>query len=139
MLEIEGACLCGEVTYRAWIDEGRVGICHCRDCQILGGSAYRVTASAKLEEFVFTKGEPRTYTKTSARGTHRLMAFCPNCGTQMAGLPHPDSDLQTVSVRVSTSDDFVRLKPVAEVFCHSRVDWLDPMEGLLQIEAMPPR
>ena len=137
MIEVEGGCLCGEVRFRTTIDEKRIGICHCRDCQILGGSAYRVTATADQDEFEFLQGEPSIYVKTSDRGTKRHLAFCPTCGTQVAALPDPASDLQTVSVRVSTCKEFAKLKPAGEVFCRSRVNWLEPIEGLVQFETMP--
>ena len=36
-MHITGGCFCGEITYEADIDENAVGVCHCRDCQILAG------------------------------------------------------------------------------------------------------
>ena len=41
-MKIHGECHCGEVRYEAEIDPGLVSICHCTDCQILTGTAYRV-------------------------------------------------------------------------------------------------
>lgn len=137
MIDVEGSCLCGEVQFSATIDQNRIGICHCRDCQIVGGSAYRVTGTASPEEFEFTQGKPSIYIKTSDRGTKRHMAFCPTCGTHVAALPDAASDLQMVSVRVSCCDEFAQLKPVGEVFCSSRVEWLEPIAGIVQFEKMP--
>jgi hypothetical protein len=45
-MHIDGECQCGQVTYEADIEPGEVSICHCRDCQRLTGTAYRVTVSA---------------------------------------------------------------------------------------------
>lgn len=135
MIDIEGGCFCGDIRFRASIDETRVGLCHCRDCQIFSGSAFRTAASAAPEDFVFTRGEPRIYTKTSDRGTKRHLAFCGTCGTHICALP--DSDLQRVTIRLSSCDGFEQLTPAAEIFCQSRVAWLEPVAGARQFDTMP--
>lgn len=136
-MEITGQCFCGEIAYRATIDPNRVGLCHCRDCQISSGSAFRVVAAVDPENFAFTNGSPRTFTKVSDRGFKRHLTFCGTCGTQLCAVPDPDSDLQSVSVRLATCDQFAELRPSGEVFCSSRVDWLSPLEGTKQFERMP--
>ena len=42
-MKIDGGCHCGNIAYRAEVDPGMVGICHCTDCQTLTGSAFRAT------------------------------------------------------------------------------------------------
>ncbi len=32
-MKVDGACFCGHITYQAEVDEARVAICHCTDCQ----------------------------------------------------------------------------------------------------------
>ena len=43
-MKIDGQCHCGQITFEAEIDPEAVSICHCRDCQTLTGSPFRVTA-----------------------------------------------------------------------------------------------
>ena len=43
-MKIEGACHCGYITYKAEMDPKHAGICHCADCQMLSGSAFRTLA-----------------------------------------------------------------------------------------------
>ena len=43
-MKVDGACHCGRITFEAEIDPERVRICHCSDCQVLSGSAFRITA-----------------------------------------------------------------------------------------------
>lgn len=50
-MNIDGACHCGQIQYRAEIDPEDVLICHCTDCQTLSGSAYRTVAPAKEGHF----------------------------------------------------------------------------------------
>ena len=45
-MRVQGRCHCGRITYEAEIDPEDVSICHCTDCQMLTGSAYRVTVRA---------------------------------------------------------------------------------------------
>jgi hypothetical protein len=40
-MKIDGRCHCGNVSYEAEIDPEKVMICHCTDCQMLSGSAFR--------------------------------------------------------------------------------------------------
>ena len=138
-MEITGQCYCGEIAYRATIDPKRVAICHCRDCQIFSGSAFRMAGIAEKEGFAFTRGTPRMFAKISERGFKRHMAFCGTCGTHICAMPDPDSDLQWITVRVSSSDQFSELRPSIEAFCCSKVEWLPPLEGMAQYDRMRPR
>jgi hypothetical protein len=45
-MKVEGRCHCGKIEYEVEVDETKVQICHCLDCQTLTGSAYRVTIPA---------------------------------------------------------------------------------------------
>lgn len=136
-MEVTGKCFCGEVQFKARFDKKWFGICHCTDCQTFSGSAFRITAPARSEDFEFTSGTPTIFTKITERGTKRHMAFCPTCGTHVCALPDPESDIQSVSVRASLCDGFGEWKPVAEAFCSSRRAWLKPIEGAKQYETMP--
>ncbi|MEM8563689.1 MAG: GFA family protein [Pseudomonadota bacterium] len=137
-MKTSGACFCGDITYRATINADFIGVCHCRDCQIFGGSAFRMVALAKPEDFKITHGEPKYFDKTSASGNTRRMVFCGQCGTHLCSLPpEPMGDDSFVSIRISTCDDFASLAPIAEIYCESRVAWLTPMQGTLQFERMP--
>jgi len=34
-MKVQGRCHCGEITYEADVEPGKVNLCHCRDCQML--------------------------------------------------------------------------------------------------------
>ena len=42
-MKIDGNCHCGEIAFSAEIDPDQVSICHCSDCQVLTGTAFRTT------------------------------------------------------------------------------------------------
>ena len=82
-MNIDGACHCGFITYEATVDPERAVICHCTDCQILSGTAFRTAIPAPAETFRILTGNPRIYLKTAESGQPRAQAFCPECGTQI--------------------------------------------------------
>ncbi len=49
-MQINGACLCGDITWQATIDPKLVGVCHCTDCQTVGGSAFQFTTRVAHED-----------------------------------------------------------------------------------------
>ena len=47
-MNVDGACHCGKLAYEAEIDPERIGVCHCVDCQLLSGTAFRIAARVPL-------------------------------------------------------------------------------------------
>src|SRR5215213_7475356 len=80
-MRIDGRCHCGFISYEAEIDPEEVLICHCTDCQMLAGSAFRTTVSARQGTFKLLPGELKVYIKTAESGEQRRQMFCPECGT----------------------------------------------------------
>jgi len=77
-MDIDGACHCGFITYEATVDPERAVICHCTDCQILSGTAFRTAIPAPAETFRILTGKPKIYLKepliNCARARRRLCA-----------------------------------------------------------------
>ena len=138
-MHVDGGCFCGAITWEATIDEDFVAICHCRDCQVLSGSAFRTVGIASMDAFRFTSGEPKHFSKTGDSGNERDMAFCGDCGTHLCSLPGENQagDPQFVSIRLSTSRQFAELRPSAELFCDSKLAWMRPIEGAQTFPGMP--
>ena len=136
-MKLTGQCFCGDLHYEAEIDPAKVGICHCRDCQIFSGSAFRMVGAVPVDSFRITAGEPSYFEKVADSGGIRRMAFCGRCGTHVAALPGKDSGTPFVSVRLSSTDQFDQLRANFELFCDSRVDWLHPVDGAHQVARMP--
>ena len=80
-MKIDGACHCGYVKVEGEADPEKTTVCHCTDCQVGTGSAFRVNVPVPGATFRIT-GQPATYLKTTAEsGNPRLQAFCPRCGS----------------------------------------------------------
>jgi hypothetical protein len=73
-MKIDGACHCGFITVEGEADPEKTTVCHCTDCQVGTGSAFRVNVPVPGATFRI-KGQPTTYLKTSAEsGNPRLQA-----------------------------------------------------------------
>ena len=128
-MHIDGECQCGQVTYEADIEPGEVSICHCRDCQRLTGTAYRVTVSAPRERFHITSGEPKLYVKTADNGRRRMQYFCSNCGSPIytTGDLH---DADEVGIRLGTINQRQDLKPRSQYWYSSELPWVQDIRAL---------
>ncbi|HXP64802.1 MAG TPA: GFA family protein [Steroidobacteraceae bacterium] len=130
-MKVDGQCHCGEIRYEAEIDPGKVGICHCNDCQILTGSAYRVSvpASGNLK---FLKGTPKVYIKTAESGNKRAQGFCADCGS-----PIYAADAHTPQIyylRVGTLNQRAQLPPKRQIWCSAELPWAADIRGLERSE-----
>ena len=133
-MRITGGCHCGAIKYEAEIDSAAVGLCHCMDCQVMSGSAFRATVPVKQEGFKLT-GTPKVYVKTAQSGNKRAQAFCPNCGTHLYATSVEDQ--KVFGVRVGTSDQRAELKPMRQIWCQSAQPWAQNIESLPKTARQP--
>ncbi len=120
-MKIEGRCHCGQITYEAVVDPDKVAICHCTDCQMLTGSAYRANIQAPAETFVLRTGQLKIYIKTADSGTKRAHAFCPACGMPIYSAAITDPP--TYSLRVGGIKQRAELRPTRQIWCRSALPW----------------
>lgn len=128
-MKIDGGCHCGAIAYEAEIDPAMVGICHCRDCQMLSGTAFRVSVFATEEQFRLTRGTPRIYVKTAESGNKRAQAFCGECGSPIYATSVDDGP-KAYGIRLGTARQFHELPPARQIWHRSVVPWLPEMDGL---------
>jgi hypothetical protein len=121
-MKVHGSCHCGQITYQAEVDPDRVGLCNCTDCQMLTGSAFRVTVAAPSAGFQLLSGTPATYIKTADSGTRRRHAFCPVCGTPVYACAETDAP-PSFSLRVGCLQERAQLSPRRQIWCRSAVPW----------------
>jgi hypothetical protein len=131
-MKVDGSCHCGQITFEAEINRDSVRICHCTDCQMLSGSAYRVNVPAAAAGFVLRSGTPKIYIKTAEAGNQRAHAFCPNCGTQIyASDPH---EPRAYSIRIGTLKQRAELRPTRQIWFRSALPWVTDLRDVAQTE-----
>ena len=120
-MKVHGTCHCGAIAYEAEADPARVTVCHCHDCQILSGAAFRASVPAAVENFRLLKGTPRTYVKTAESGNRRIQAFCGDCGTPFYSTD--EQGAKTYNLRVGPLTERDALPPQRQIWCESALDW----------------
>ena len=134
-MQIDGSCHCGNITYEADIDPAKVAICHCTDCQVLSGSAFTMFVPVPKEAFRLRGGPPATYVKTAESGSKRAQAFCPACGTRVyASAP---VDPPVFNLRVGTIRQRAQLRPQAQMWCRSALDWVMDLDLVKKVTTQP--
>ena len=129
-MKVQGRCHCGQITYEADVDPKTTGMCHCTDCQMLTGSAYRVTVRAPSATFTLLSGRPKAYVKTADSGNKRLHAFCPDCGTPIYATEPVDP--KVYSLRVGCLQQRAEILPRRQIWCSSALPWAMNLEGIEQ-------
>ena len=56
-----GQCLCGAIKYELQNPPAMSGVCHCKNCQRQGGSAFSTLAGVAKSDFVVKSGEMKLY------------------------------------------------------------------------------
>ena len=135
-MKIDGRCHCGYVTYEAEIDSEKVVVCHCTDCQILAGSAFRTNAFAREGTFRILTGEPKIYVKTADSGNKRTSAFCPECGTPIYGSTIGDEPKFHV-VRIASARQRNELVPRSQRWGSSAQHWLGDLGSIPRDDKQP--
>jgi hypothetical protein len=129
-MKVEGRCHCGQITYEAIVDPEKVTVCHCTDCQMLTGSAYRASVQVPREAFSLRTGQPKVYVKTADSGNKRVQAFCPDCGAPVYS--SAISDPPTYSLRVGCLQQRAELRPSKQIWCDSALDWAMDLQDIAQ-------
>ncbi|MBB3929176.1 hypothetical protein GGR25_000195 [Kaistia hirudinis] len=76
---LTGGCLCGRIHYRISAPPRVVSHCHCRLCQLAGGSLFLTWASFDASAFELTAGTPAIHESSTTGRRH----FCADCGTPL--------------------------------------------------------
>ena len=120
-MQIDGACHCGLVTFRANIDPARIMVCHCADCQVLSGSPLRAIVATPIESFT-VQGKTKSYVKVAESGARRAQVFCPECGTPLYAAA-PESPTLVI-IRLGCVKQRAELVPSAQLWQQSSAPWL---------------
>ncbi|HEY4068469.1 MAG TPA: GFA family protein [Burkholderiaceae bacterium] len=132
-MKVHGSCHCGQISYEAEVDPATVSLCNCTDCQVLAGSAFRVSVPAPAATFRLLSGTPKVYLKTAQSGNKRRHSFCPNCGAPIAATADID-DPTSYMLRVGGLDQRAQLPPTVRKWCRSELVWAQDVSGIPGIE-----
>jgi hypothetical protein len=135
-MKVEGQCHCGAIAYEADVEPGTIGICHCTDCQMQSGSAFRMNIPAPADQFRILRGDPKKYIKTADSGAKRIHAFCDNCGGPIysSAVENP----QSYSLRVGALKQRHELgQPARQIWTRRRFEWIPRIESVQAFDGQP--
>ena len=127
-MKVDGSCLCCYLSWETEVDPESASICNCIDCQVLSGSAFRVTVRV-TGAFKFLSGEPKTFEKIAQSGNRRVLAFCPQCGTSIYAKP-PEGTEGFFGLRVGSLRQRNLLVPHAQIWRRSAQTWIDHISAI---------
>src|SRR5215212_1134443 len=132
MAKLRGSCWCGGVQFEVAEPFTAASFCHCTSCKRISGGVGTANARARTETIEITAGGELLTTYQPDEGSAKT--FCSRCGSNLFGGGWPDSE-QT-SVRLTSIDDGLDVKPDAHVYIRSVAPWETlPDDGLPRHEA----
>lgn len=135
-MKVDGQCHCGAVAFDAEIDPSKVVVCHCTDCQMLSGTAFRVVAFTNEDAFVLRKGQPKVYVKTAQSGRPRAQGFCGDCGSAIYATGVEEGP-KVYGLRVGVLNQRHELIPKRQIWRRSGHDWADALGALPAVPEQP--
>lgn len=121
--DLEGGCACGAVRYRLSSQPRDAGYCHCRICQLTGGSPVMAFATVPRDDLVVLEGEPAR--RASSEFAERW--YCRDCGTPLAILATYQPG--TIDFPIATLDDPGAVAPGFHIWTRSRIGWFDTADA----------
>lgn len=109
-----GGCLCGAIRYRITGAPLISAVCHCRNCQRQGGSAFSVVCAVTDDNFQHS-GEMRIFVDRGESGLPVQRHFCPTCGSPIVSIAEALPGLTIVKAGTLDEPDFVQ--PTQEAYC----------------------
>ena len=134
-MKLEGGCYCGKVRYAAEGEPRLKAQCHCRECQYISGGAPNMFMIMKPEEFKYTKGTPKQFTRSDLEKPV-TREFCSDCGTHLVTRPQRP----VVVVKVGTLDDPKLFGgPNVAIYTIDRQPFHQIPDGIPTFERLPQR
>jgi hypothetical protein len=130
-LAVNGRCHCGKITYRAVVDSEAAWVCHCEDCQVMTGSAYRANIFSKPGTFELLSGSPKIYIKTADSGNRRSQAFCGECGTPIYSASPENTSVY--GLRIGSLAERRQIKIVRQIWCDSALGWATDLTSVASV------
>lgn len=132
-----GSCFCGEVHISYSGQPILKATCHCLDCQKISGSTFSTNILVPEDGFKIVKGAPKTISKVADSGKTITGYFCPGCGTTLFRDGESFPGMKVIKAGILDGPSGLQEEsPTAELFVTRRADWVLPIKGAGQKEAM---
>ena len=123
-----GACFCGAIAAEMTGEPFWICYDHDDDCRRAIGSPLTVWVGYRPEQVRFTRGEPKTFSRTPGV----VRSFCGNCGSAVGYRDEGTPD--EFYLAIGFLDRPEAFKPQAHAYWRMRLPWVAFDDGLPQIE-----
>jgi len=123
-----GSCFCGKIALEARGEPFWINYDHDDDCRKAIGSPLTVWIGYRLDQIVFTRGTPRTFSKTP--GVTRT--FCQDCGSSIS---YSDEGLlDECWLTIGFMDHPERFEPQVHAFWSMKLPWMQFADNLPRVD-----
>jgi len=122
-MHVTGACHCGAVTFSAEVDEAKVMLCHCTDCQVLSAVGLQGRgdrAPGHIRHPRSDEGVPQDRHQRQRQDPGVL----PECATGIYSYTPGDAG-PYISLRLGGVHQRAELAPRLQLWCRSALPWID--------------
>lgn len=132
---MNGSCKCGNIRYITG-DPLQVVNCHCNLCRSINGSAFSSYVVTRLHEFKLESGND---TLSSYLATdHATKHFCSVCGTPIYNI-NPERYPGLAVIHLGTLREHDQLNPGVNIYCSSKLGWVDAIPSIRSLAEGPQR
>ncbi len=132
IIETEGQCLCGAITWKINSEPISLIYCHCDSCQ-KSHSALMVAIALFQADDVALTGET-TSLSVSKRQHSAIRHSCPSCGTRVANTPAGERNIQLLAIFPSLCTSTKWFLPTMHIFYEDRsIDVSDDLPKYLDL------
>lgn len=131
----DGGCLCGAVRYRVTTKPLTLYACHCTDCQRQTGSSFVLSMIVLADAVELLRGQPATFSTTTADGIPKQSRFCGDCGSRLWGEPPKYPEIKVV--RPGSLDATSWIVPVGHIWTRSAQPWITYAEDAVCSPTQP--
>jgi len=123
---VDGACLCGAISFHIELPTSACVHCHCTMCQRNHGAGYVTWIALPTVRLTFDSGEDELVRYESS--SHGSRSFCGRCGTSLfcVSTHRPEE----VDIPLANLKSAIDRKPELHIFFDDRADWLLVDDGL---------
>jgi hypothetical protein len=124
IMQAEGRCHCGAISYAVLGEVVHHALCHCTDCRRASG-APAVSWALFARDAVRIYGEPRVYASSAKAQRH----FCAVCGTSLFYTSDEIFPGQ-IDIQSATLDDPGMLALQCHVQTVERISWMERLDAI---------
>ena len=132
--QVGGSCLCKKVSYRITGNMGVFQYCHCSRCRKVTGSAHAANLFVSPDQFHWLSGEDLVGRYDPVDTKYFATSFCRICGSS---LPWAVQGGKNIVVTAGTLDDDPEIKPMWNIFWHSKAIWYEETNQLPKHDKYP--